>query len=87
MVSSILRVIIIIFIISVTLVVIANLSLGFGISFSQFSSLFTAFLQVCFYIFPFGKLFPILAIVISITIFRSVIALIKTVWNILPIRG
>lgn len=43
------------------------------------------FLAFIFYILPIDGLVPIVVIVIGITVFRIVISVIKTVWDLLPI--
>lgn len=46
---------------------------------------FTDFLAFIFYILPINGLLPIVTIVVGITMFRVIVSLIKTVWDLLPI--
>lgn len=41
-------------------------------------------LKVIYYVLPIGKLSPIITFIISMFVFRAVIALIKTIWAVLP---
>ena len=42
-------------------------------------------LKVVYYVLPIGKLSPIITFIVSMFIFRAVIALIKTIWDLIPI--
>lgn len=42
-------------------------------------------LKVVYYVLPIGKLSPIITFIVAMFIFRAVIALIKTIWDLLPI--
>ncbi len=56
--------------------------------FSFDESLFLPFkdiLAFIFYILPVDGLFPIVLIIISITVFRIGVSVIKTIWDLLPI--
>ena len=46
---------------------------------------FTDFLAFIFYILPINGLLPIVTIVVGITMFRVIISVIKTIWDLLPI--
>lgn len=46
---------------------------------------FTDFLAFIFYILPVGGLMPIVTIFMGIMMFRIVISVIKTIWDLLPI--
>lgn len=43
--------------------------------------------SIIVYILPFGKLSPIIVIIISSMVFRVVIRIIKTIWELIPIAG
>lgn len=43
------------------------------------------FLSVIYYILPIAQLKPIIIFIITMFVFRAVIALIRTIWEILPI--
>lgn len=42
-------------------------------------------LKVVYYVLPIDKLSPIITFIIAMFIFRAVIALIKTIWELLPV--
>ena len=42
-------------------------------------------LRIIYFVIPIDKIFPIIVFIISMFIFRAIIALIKTIWDILPI--
>ncbi len=46
---------------------------------------FIGFLNMCTYIFPLYAFSPLIAIVVSLNMFRLGIALLKVVWSVLPI--
>lgn len=46
---------------------------------------FLGFINFCTYLFPCYALWPLLYIVIGLTMFRMLIALLKTIWGIFPI--
>lgn len=42
-------------------------------------------LKVIYYVLPIGKLSPIITFIVGMFIFRAIIALIKTIWELIPI--
>lgn len=46
---------------------------------------FLGFINFCTYLFPCYALWPLLGIVIGLTLFRIGISVLKTIWSILPI--
>ena len=86
MVETIFRVIVILLIISLILVVISSLSVQLNLPF-EYASLLLSFLNVVCYIIPLNKLMPILVCVVSITVFKIGISLLKTLWGIFPLKG
>lgn len=42
-------------------------------------------LKVVYYVLPIDKLSPIISFIVAMFIFRAVIALIKTIWQLLPV--
>lgn len=48
-------------------------------------SYFISMLQVVFYLLPMDTVVQIVGIVITITVFRILVALVRTVWAVLPI--
>jgi hypothetical protein len=45
----------------------------------------TNFLSFIFYILPIEGLKPIITLVIAITVFRIIVSVVKTLWDLLPI--
>ncbi len=43
------------------------------------------FMNVIFYVLPMNNLMPLITLIVSLFMFRAVIALIQTIWNLLPI--
>jgi hypothetical protein len=58
--------------------------LRFNVDSSVFDTL-TNFLAFIFYILPIEGLKPIITIVVSITAFRILVSVVKTLWDLLPI--
>lgn len=46
---------------------------------------FSDFFAFLFYILPIKELLPIVTIIVSIMIFRIIISVVKTIWDLLPI--
>lgn len=86
MIETIFRVIIIILVISIVLAVACSIGITLGVPF-EYGNLLLSFLGVVCYIFPVGKLMPILVAVVSLTIFKIGISLLKTLWDIFPLKG
>lgn len=45
----------------------------------------TNFLHVIYYVLPIAKLSPIIIIFVGMMIFRIIISIISTIWNLIPI--
>lgn len=43
------------------------------------------FISVVSYLMPFDKLVPLFAIVFGVFVFRGIVALIRTIWDLLPV--
>lgn len=87
MLQIIFRILVIVVIIMVVVSIIATLGITFNFSFGGYASLLLSFLQIVCYVLPFKRVLPILIAVISIVIFKITVSLIKTIWQLLPIRG
>lgn len=59
--------------------------LDFVIDFASSFSIVQGFVQVVAYLFPWSNLMPLITFVIGAFIFRSIVSLIKTIWELLPI--
>ncbi len=46
---------------------------------------FLGFINFCVYLFPVNALFPLLIIIISLTVFRIIISTLKTIMSIIPL--
>lgn len=56
-----------------------------GIDFLSGIPIVVQFLQIVAYVIPWTNLIPIFVLVIGFFIFRALVALIKTIWDLLPI--
>lgn len=59
--------------------------LNFGINVISSISIVQGFIKVIAYLFPWNNLLPLITFVVGMFIFRGVVALIKTIWDLLPI--
>ena len=87
MVETIFRAIVITLIITIVLGVLGSIAVNYNLSLSNYIGFLRGFLSVVFYIFPFNKLKPIFIAVIGFSVYKIAISTLKTIWNILPIRG
>lgn len=60
-------------------------AISIGIDFVSGISILNSFFSVVYYLLPIGNILPLIFIVIAITIFKIVISLIKTIWELLPV--
>lgn len=58
-----------------------NLVVDFASSFAVVQS----FIKVVAYLFPWSNLLPLISFIIGMFVFRAIVALIKTIWDLLPI--
>lgn len=86
MVETIFRVIIILVLITVTLGVLASVSVTFDFG-DNFSEVLFDFFAIACCLLPVKNLLPIFVFFISVVLFKTVISIVKTIWNLLPIRG
>lgn len=86
MIETIFRVLVILMIIMIVVSIVATLGITFNLPF-KYTTLLVSFLHIVCYVLPFNKLMPIFIVVISIVIFKITVSFIKTVWQILPLRG
>lgn len=86
MVETAFRLIIMGIIVAFIIAFIGTVSFSWTINTSPYLSTLSTFLAVIFYILPIGKLSPILIIFISSMVFRIVIAVIRAIWSLFPIR-
>lgn len=86
MIETIFRVIIILMLVAVVIAVVATLGVTFNLPF-QYSTLLISFLHIVCYVLPFKKLIPIFVTVISVVVFKISVSLLKTIWQLLPIKG
>ena len=87
MVETIFRAIIITLIITIVVGVLGSIAINYNLSLAGYTNVLRSFLCVVFYIFPFNKLKPIFIAVIGFSVYKIAISVLKTLWNILPIRG
>lgn len=83
MVETIFRIILIAVVASIILAFASTLVIAFDIRF-EYTILLTSFLHVVCYILPFKKLLPIFIVVVSITVFKIGVSILKTIWDLFP---
>ncbi len=87
MIETIFRVLIIGVIVTVVLAFIGSISVAFDLSLGGYIDFIFQYINLACYILPIGKLMPILLIIISINVFKIAVSIIKTIWDILPLKG
>ena len=85
MVQTIFRIIVIGIIIAFVIGIIGTVSWGWNLDTSPYLSTLSRILAVVCYVIPISKLSPILIIFISSMLFRIVVRIVKTVWDLIPI--
>lgn len=87
MVQVIFRVLIIGVIIAITIGIIGTVSFSWSLNTSTYLQILANFLHVIYYVLPISRLSPLIYCFIGIMVFRIAIALIKTIWSLIPIDG
>lgn len=59
--------------------------LDFVVDVTSKISIVQSFVKVVAYLFPWSQLSPLVVFIVSMFIFRSIVSLIKTIWDLLPI--
>ena len=59
--------------------------LNFGINVALKIGVVQGFIKVVAYLFPWAELSPLVSFIVAMFVFRSVVALIKTIWDLLPV--
>lgn len=59
--------------------------LNFLIDVTSHVAIVQGFVKVVAYLFPWSQLLPLVSFIVGMFIFRSVVSLIKTIWELLPI--
>ncbi len=59
--------------------------INFVVDFTSSISVVQGFIKVVAYLFPWGALEPLITFVVTMFIFRAIIAFIKTVWDLIPL--
>lgn len=85
MVEVIFRIILIAVVVAVVLGFACTLGIAFDLPL-EFLDLLASFLRIVCYILPMDKLWPIFTVVVSITIFKVGVSIMKTIWNLFPFR-
>ncbi len=87
MVESTFRIVIIGIIVAITIGIIGTVSFSWSLDTSSYLQGLTSILQIIYYVLPIGKLSPIIFCFIGLMTFRIVISIIKTIWELIPIKG
>lgn len=59
--------------------------LNFVVDVTSSISVVQGFIKVVAYLLPFQQLYPLVCFVVGMFVFRSIVALIKTIWELIPI--
>lgn len=59
--------------------------INFAVDFASSFSVVQGFIKVIAYLFPWGALLPLITFVVSMFIFRAIVAFIKTIWELIPL--
>lgn len=87
MVETVFRVVIIGVIVAITIGVIGTVSFGWTLNTNEYLQGLANFLHVIYYVLPIAKLRPIIYTFIGLMVFRIAVALIRTIWSLIPING
>lgn len=87
MVETAFRFVVIGIIIALVIGLIGSVAFGWTLSTSSYLATLTTIFSIIAYILPLGKLSPIIVILISSMVFRIVVAIIKTIWQLIPISS
>lgn len=87
MIDGILRLIIIGIVIAITIGIIGTVAFSWTLDTSPYLSGLASFLAVVYYVLPIGELSPIIFCFLGMMVFRIIISVIKTIWDLLPISG
>lgn len=85
--GTVFRFIVIGIIVAIVIGFIGSVTFGWTLSTSEYLTILSTIFSIILYILPIGKLSPIITIFIASMVFRIVIAIIKAIWELLPIRG
>lgn len=81
------KILIIVLIITVVIGVIGTVSFGWTLNTSPYLATLSTIFAIIAYILPVKQLAPIATIFISSIVFRLAIAILKALWQLLPISG
>lgn len=87
MVESVFRVLVIGILVAIVIGIFGTVAFSWTLDTSSYLNGLANFLHIIYYVLPIGKLSPILFCFISLMVFRIVVSIIKTLWNLIPVRG
>lgn len=87
MVVTVFRILIIGVIVAITIGALGVVSFSWNLQTSSYLQGLTSFLHVIYYVIPIGKLSPIIFCYVALMGFRITVSIIKTIWQLIPIRG
>jgi len=87
MVETVFRFIVIGIIVAIVIGLFGTVAFSWTLDTSPYLSGLASFLHIIYYVLPIGKLSPILFCFIGLMLFRIVVSIIKTIWNLIPISG
>lgn len=66
---------------------IGTVSFGWTLSTSTYLATLSTIFSIIFYILPIKKLLPIITIFVASMVFRVVVSIIRSIWQLIPISG
>ena len=87
MVETIARVVVIALLISITIGFLGAAVFSWELNTSAYLQGLTSLLHIAYYILPIAKLSPIIITFVSLMSLRIIVAFVKTLWSLLPIKG
>lgn len=87
MVETVFRFAIIGIIVAIVIGLFGTIAFSWTLDTSPYLNGLANFLKVIYYILPIDKLSPIIFCFIGLMVFRIIVSLIQTIWNLIPIRG
>ena len=87
MVETLFKIFIIGVIVAISIGFIGTVVFSWTLDTSSYLKGLTSFLSVIFYVLPIDHLSPLIFCFLALMSFRIAISIIKTIWNLLPIRG
>lgn len=87
MVQSVFRVLVIGILVAISIGIFGTVAFSWTLDTSPYLNGLASFLRIIYYILPIAKLRPIIYCFIGLMVFRIVVSFVKTLWDLIPVRG